>query len=196
MRNDFTPLRRQIEQFVPLTDADWAMLEPHLRIETIRKHQLFAEEGAQADQIALVLEGAFRQFYTKDGQERTTYFFFENHFLSAYVSCISRKPSLITIEALSDGQYISFSYRHLVALMDVSLTWQKFGRLVGEYVLRGLEERMAGLLMDSPEERYLALLESSRRKIIDRVPQHYVANYLGITPVSLSRIRNRIMSKH
>ena len=58
-----------------------------------------------------------------------------------------------------------------------------------------LEERMAGLLMLSPEERYLALLEGDQRHILQRVPQHYIATYLGITPVSMSRIRNRIILK-
>jgi CRP-like cAMP-binding protein len=59
----------------------------------------------------------------------------------------------------------------------------------------GLEERMAGLLMLSPEERYQQLLNSNKQKILERLPQHLVANYLGITPVSLSRIRNRIQKK-
>lgn len=55
-----------------------------------------------------------------------------------------------------------------------------------------LEERMAGLLLLSPEERYLDLLEGEQKSLLQRVSQHYIANYLGITPVSLSRIRNRV----
>jgi CRP-like cAMP-binding protein len=49
--------------------------------------------------------------------------------------------------------------------------------------------------MHSPEERYLELIQGNKIKIIERVPQHYIANYLGITPVSMSRIRNRVMKK-
>lgn len=195
MPTSFAPLRQQIERFVSLTDNDWALLEPHLRLETIRKHGYFAETGKVADKVALVLDGSFRQYYLKDGEERTTYFFFEPHLMSAYISCISRTPSLLTIEALSDSQCITFPYSRLAKIMQQSLTWQTFGRLVAEYALKGLEERMVGLLMQNPEERYVALLESNRKKILDRIPQHYIANYLGITPVSLSRIRNRIMQK-
>lgn len=73
--------------------------------------------------------------------------------------------------------------------------WERFGRLVAEYLAIGLEERMAGLLILSPEERYLELLESNKQKIVERIPQHYIANYLGITPVSLSRIRKRVIKK-
>ena len=123
----------------------------------------------------------FRQYYTKDGEEKTTYFFFENHLIGSYISCITDKPSLITIEALSSGSYISFSYSVLLELFDKSMAWQKFERLLAEYVTIGLEER------------YIDLLNSNKKKIIERIPQHYIANYLGITPVSMSRIRNRLL---
>lgn len=188
-------LRHQIEQFVALTDGDWGLLEPHLTVSTIKKHELFAEEGLVSGKVAFVIEGMFRQFYTKDGDERTTYFYFERHFLSAYISCLTGKPSLVTIEALSDSTYISFPYTVLHDLFEQHMVWQKFGRLIAEYLTVGLEERMASLLLLSPEERYLDLLEGSKKKILERVPQHYIANYLGITPVSMSRIRNRILRK-
>jgi hypothetical protein len=61
--------------------------------------------------------------------------------------------------------------------------------------MMGLEDRMVGLLTQSPEERYTALLKSNKTKILERIPQHLIANYLGITPVSLSRIRNRTSKK-
>ena len=188
-------LRHQIEQFVSLTDDDWDLLAPHLTISTLKKHALFAEEGRVSVEVGYVIDGMFRQFYTKDGEERTTYFFFENHFLSAYISCLTGKPSLITIEALSDSTYIGFPYVVLKNLFEQRMVWQKFGRLIAEYLTIGLEERMAGLLLFTPEERYLELLEGSKKKIMERVPQHYIANYLGITPVSMSRIRNRIQRK-
>ncbi|WP_332367618.1 Crp/Fnr family transcriptional regulator [Spirosoma telluris] len=188
-------LRQQVEQFVPLTDDDWNLLAPHLTTSTLKKHALFAQEGRVSREVGFVIDGMFRQFYTKDGEERTTYFFFENHFLSAYISCLTGKPSLITIEALSDSTYIGFPYAILKNLFEQRMVWQKFGRLIAEYLTIGLEERMAGLLLLSPEERYLDLLEGGKKKILERVPQHYIANYLGITPVSMSRIRNRIQKK-
>ncbi|MBO0950107.1 Crp/Fnr family transcriptional regulator [Fibrella forsythiae] len=192
---DLLTLRQQIERFTPLSEDEWAMLTPHLQVKTLQKHQLFAEEGKLANDVALVLEGSFRQFYTTDGEEKTTYFYFENHLMSAYMSCLTQQPSRMTIEALSLARYVVFPYTVLVKLFEQSLTWQKFGRLIAEYIAIGLEDRMVGLLTQSPEERYLTLLNSNKKKILDRIPQHYVANYLGITPVSLSRIRNRIMHR-
>ncbi len=193
--DSFLILRQQIERFTPLTDIEWAMLTPHLSVRTIKKHQLFVEEGKQAHEVALVLEGSFRQFYTNDGEEKTTYFYFEGHLMSGYMSCMTHTPSRLTIEALSNARYVVFPYTVLTDLFDRSITWQKFGRMIAEYIAIGLEDRMVSLLTQSPEERYMALLESNKKKILDRIPQQYIANYLGITPVSLSRIRNRIMRR-
>jgi CRP-like cAMP-binding protein len=186
-------LRNYIEKFSAITDADWELLQPHLTIKALRKNELYIAEGKRATELGFVFQGMLRQYYTKDGAEKTTYFFFENNLMGAYISCITGKPSLISIEALSEVNYISFPYKILQQIFEQSMVWQKFGRLVAEYLTIGLEERMVSLLLQSPEERYLDLLNSNKKKIIERVPQHYIANYLGITAVSMSRIRSRIL---
>ena len=169
------------------------MLEPHLEIRKLKKHENLSEEGKVASEIGFVIEGMLRHYYTKDGEEKTTYFYFENHFVTSYISCITNQPSQLTIEALSDCTLIIFPYQKMKELFEKSITWQKFGRLIAEYLAIGLEERMVGLLMLSPEERYLELIKGNKKKIIERIPQHYIANYLGVTAVSLSRIRKRVM---
>jgi CRP-like cAMP-binding protein len=186
-------LRNHIETFVKMPDDDWKLLLPHLTIINLHKNQLFIQEGKRETRIAFVLEGMLRQYYTKDGEDKTTYFYFENHLMTSYVSCITAKPSLLSIEALSNVTCLCFPYSIMLQLFDKSMAWQKFGRLVAEYLGIGLEERMVSLLLQSPEERYIDLLNSNKKKIIERIPQHYIANYLGITAVSMSRIRNRIL---
>ncbi len=185
-------LRQQIDWFVHLTEDEWTMLVPHLTIQTLKKHQCFARQGIVADQVGLVLDGMLRQFYTRDGEERTTYFFFDDQLTGAYMSCVTGRPSPVTIEALTDTTCVCFPYSVLKTLFVQYAGWQEFGRLLAEYLMVALEERVAGLLMMSPEERYRSLLDDGQKQIIQRVPQHYIANYLGITPVSLSRIRHRI----
>ncbi len=192
-QSSFIALRKHIELFTSLSEAEWNLLLPFLRVRSLPKNGLFIQEGKKANEVGFVLEGMFRQYYTKDGDEKTTYFFFENHFISAYISCITGKPSLVTIEALSTASYVSFPYKTLLELYEKSMAWQKFGRLIAEYLGIGLEERMVSLLTQSPEERYIDLLNSNKTRIIERIPQHYIANYLGITAVSMSRIRNRLM---
>ena len=184
-------LRQHITQFVPLSDEDWNLLVPHLRLAPLARHAVFAEQGRVAADVAFVLEGMFRQYYTKDGEERTSYFFFEDQLMGAYFSSLTGRPSLVTIEALSAGCCLTFPYAVLVDLFAQRMAWQQFGRQFAEYLAVGLEERMVSLLLLSPAERYQALLDSGNPNILARVPQHYIANFLGVTPVSLSRIRNR-----
>jgi CRP-like cAMP-binding protein len=185
-------LRTEIEKFVQLTDNEWGMLEPFIEIRQLKKHTLFSEVGKKSTEIGYVIEGSLRHFYLKDGEEKTTYFYFENHFVSSYISCITNQPSKLSIEALSDCELLIFPYQKMVELFEKSNSWQKFGRLIAEYIAIGLEDRMVGLLMLSPEERYLDLISGNKKKIIERIPQYYIANYLGITAVSFSRIRNRV----
>lgn len=188
----FSVLRKHIEQFIQLSDEEWQLLEPFLQEKTIKKNTFFSEEGKVCRDIGFIVSGNMRHFYTKDGEEKTTYFYFENHFVTDYISCITKKPGTISIEALTNVDMIYFPFEKLQACYQQSHTWEKFGRLIAEYLAIGLEERMTGLLMLSPEERYHQLLNSNKQKIIERIPQHLIANYLGITAVSLSRIRNRI----
>ncbi len=190
--HDWQLLKTQILRFVPMTGEEVQLLYPGLKELQLEKGGCFAEEGRKASLIGFVLEGNIRQFYTRNGEEKTTYFFFENHFVTAYVSCLTGAPSLLTIEALTPCRLLVFDYQDLLLLYAQSPAWQAFGRRIAEYALIGLEERMTGLLMLSAEERYEQLLRSGKDKIMERIPQHYIANYLGITPVSLSRIRNRV----
>lgn len=184
-----------IARFIPLSAQEQALLLPHLEVRRLSRHELFATEGKVADEVGFVLEGDMRHYYTRDGEQKTTYFYFEQHFVSSYISCMTGKPSLLTIEALTGCRLLVFPYRVLLQLFDQSPAWERFGRLLAEYLAIGLEERMSDLLLLSPEERYLQLLQGNKQKIITRIPQHYIASYLGITPVSLSRIRNRLMKK-
>ncbi len=188
-------LRKQVEVFTEMPDEAWCMIEPYLRERTVKKGDFLVKEGEKGKEVGFLTDGAMRQYYTKDGEEKTTYFFFERAFVAAYISCITGKPSLLSIDALADTSLIVFPYSRLRELFAQSIYWERFGRVIAEWAMMGLEERMVGLLTESAEERYLALLGSNKTKILERVPQHLVANYLGITPVSLSRIRNKAARK-
>jgi CRP-like cAMP-binding protein len=195
MTDSYQALRRHIEQFTVITDADWDLLEPHLRIRQIKKHDCMIREGSIGREVGYIVSGELRHYYTHKDEEKTTYFYFENMLVAPYISCITQQPSLLTIEALSDTELVVFPYSILAGLFAQSMGWNTFGRVLAEYLSIGLEDRMVGLLNLSPEERYMQLLHSNKKRILERIPQHLIANYLGITPVSLSRIRNRVLKK-
>ena len=188
------PLRAYLHRFVPtLTDAEWAPLEAALRPCHLARGAHFVAAGQRRPEVALLLHGACRLYYPRpDGEERTTFFFFENHLLADYPGCLTGQPSQFSIQALTDCELVVFDYAVLRRLYDEWPVYERFGRLVAEYLLLGTDARLVEQLTLSPEERYRALLGSGKTKIMERIPQHLVANYLGITPVSLSRIRGRV----
>lgn len=195
MNSVTSPFKAAINRLSPMPDADWKLMEPFVTERLLAKGSYFVREGEKAKEVGLILEGAMRHFYTCDGEEKTTYFYFENAFVSSYISCITGLPSQLSIEALSDTRLLTAPYARIAELFTTNIHWERFGRKVAEWAMIGLEERMVGLLTQSPEERYTTLLNSNKTKIIERIPQHLIANYLGITPVSLSRIRNRVQKK-
>ncbi|WP_375417043.1 Crp/Fnr family transcriptional regulator [uncultured Hymenobacter sp.] len=188
------PLRAYLLRFVPeLTAADWQPFAEALRSRHLARGEHFVQAGEYRPELALLLSGACRLYYPRpDGEERTTYFFFENHLLADYSGCLTGRPSQLSIQALTDTELTVFDYAVLRRLYDKRPVYERFGRLVAEYHLLGTDARLVEQLLLSPEERYRALLTSGKTKILERIPQHLVANYLGITPVSLSRIRARV----
>ena len=187
-------LRQYLKRFVDLTDPEWQALQEHLVARTVVKKGFIIQKGQTATDIGFLLSGSCRIFYQKEGEEKTTYFCFENNLVAAYLSCLTGQPSTLSIQALEDCEFLFFKYDTLTALYQQFPVYQIFGRKLAEYLFAGLDIRLAELLTLSPEERYLNFINTpTKRKILERIPQQYIASYLGITPVSLSRIRRRII---
>ncbi len=116
-------------------------------------------------------------------------------FAGAYDSFISRKPSKLSIETLEDCQVLTLSYKSLQELYDVFPKMNVFFRKSIEERFVVLHDLFTSYLLNSPEERYIHLLKE-RHELLTRVPQHQIASFIGVTPVSLSRIRNRVAKKN
>lgn len=181
-------------QMVNLTNEAWNDMQQRLTYHTYKKREVFIHEGKVCSQIGFVTKGAFRLYKVIDGVEVTTYFSFENNWISAYTSFLQQAPSYITIEAIEESEVLILSYDDLQYLYQQHLVFERFGRLIAEYLVICLDERLHSLLLKTPEERYIKTLRDNSL-YFERVPQHYIASYLGIAPESLSRIRKRIMHK-
>ncbi len=187
--------RQYFERYVLLTDGEWLALSQYLTIDALKKKRFYVEAGKVCDHIGLVVKGSVRYYHVKDGEEITGYFSFEDEMLSSYKSFLTRTPAANCIQALEDSVIVNLSYKNLKeACMNELLGFkmERFGRLTAEHYLICYEERITSFITQSPEERYSDLLQTGGEALY-RIPQHYIANYLGITPVSLSRIRRRIM---
>lgn len=188
--------RKHLENFVEFTNDEWIIFAEHLGIRSIKKRKQFISPGKVCNEVGFILRGSFRFFFVKDGIEISNYFSFQNEFISSYRSFLKQEASLISIEAMEDSLLIYFSRASLQELLKdkkVALKMERFGRTIAEYLICCYEERVVSFVTQTPEERYRILLENGN-DLLQRIPQHYIANYLGITPVSLSRIRKRIFS--
>jgi CRP-like cAMP-binding protein len=187
--------RDQLKKYVDFNEAEWILFTQHLSFVNLKKKHYFAEPGKVCDKVAFIVTGNIRYFYIKDGQDITSYFSFENEFASSYKSYLTGLPGFTYIQALEDTKLITFTRRDMDQMLAnpmLAYKMERFGRLIAEHYLCCYEDRVASFITQTPEERYLHLLNTGR-EILQRMPQHYIANYLGITPVSLSRIRKRIL---
>ncbi|NJM24198.1 MAG: Crp/Fnr family transcriptional regulator [Bacteroidia bacterium] len=118
--------------------------------------------------------------------------FFEHEYATDYKSFLSRQPGIGNIQAMEDAEVLQLNYNNMQRLYNQIPAWQKYGRLVAEAIFLQAEDRAKELLLSTPEDMYLRLVHE-QSQILDRVPQHLIASYLGIKPESLSRIRKRVM---
>lgn len=86
-------LYRAMTKHCALPTSEFERLQPHISEIKLARHQHFAEYGKRAQHTSFLLVGAMRDYYTIDGVEKTTYFYFEDHFVAAYISCITQTPS-------------------------------------------------------------------------------------------------------
>ncbi len=187
--------REHLERYIVFNEAEWIVFMQHLTFRTLKKKRYFAEPGIVCKDIGFIVKGAVRYYHIKEGEEITGYFSFENEFVSSYKSYLTQSPSLTYIQALEDTELVGISHKDMQLMLNnpmLAYKMERFGRLVAEHYLICYEDRVSSFITKTPEERYLDLLNTGR-DILQRMPQHYIAHYLGITPVSLSRIRRRIL---
>ena len=163
---------------------------PHEIVQLPAK-AILLEAGNVATDIFLVRTGCLRSWFNADGKDVTLQFFMPGHPVASFESLINSAPSEYSIETILPTE---------VAIVN-GLEFKSWVESHPEYHLQGIHFAMERLssyqklflsrIKDTPQERYESLLKE-HPEIIAQIPQHYIASYLGITPVSLSRIRSRL----
>ncbi len=188
----FKNLYEYIQPFVSFTESEKQILESAFTFRQVPKKFKLAEEGKIAKELYFILNGLVRLYYTKDGEEITGYIFKENLFASSYDSFLRQVPSIQTLETLEECDLLVISYKRLQQLYDELHKMHIVARKVAEQRFINAQLMLSSFILDSPEERYRKF-EQQHGDLLLRVPHHIIASYLGITPVSLSRIRKRLM---
>ena len=177
-----------LEEIQPLTPEAREAILLLCSLIPISKNQNLQEIGQKCRTIYFVKEGLARIYYLKDGIEVTEYFAFENDLIIRAESLFTGKPSLKAIQALEDTVFIGIPADQLFALFDVFPETERLFRKIIEQAYVATVNRMEAIQFHSAEERYAQLL-AENPKLIQQIPLKYIASYLGITQVSLSRIR-------
>ncbi|MFD1417547.1 Crp/Fnr family transcriptional regulator [Companilactobacillus keshanensis] len=175
---------------LPDIEKNWDKLEKFFVKSNFEKGSILLDEGDIATEIYIVISGALRLWHNDDGRDITMQFFFENQMVSSFESFYLGEPSGFSIESIENTEVLMLSkknfdlIRRLYPSIEPDVT-----SLICE---RFIEYRniFFSQIQYSPEERYREL-EKNEPEILERVPLHFVASFLGITPVSLSRIRKR-----
>lgn len=188
---DITGIKNFIGRFMQMSDADFDLLASKLVKRNIPKGGLLLEAGQPCNYIVFINKGHFRTYCIINDEEVTYNFFFEGNFFSDYASFVSRESSIEYHQALVDCEVLLLNYADTQELYQRIPAWEKFGRLMAEYILVRIVQRNKSMLFLSPEDQYLNLMKE-RPKVLANIPQHYIASYLGIKPESLSRIRKRL----
>ena len=170
--------------------SHWDKLKPFFKPLEVPAKTILLQEGEISKTMFFVEKGSLRTWVNNDGKEITTQFFFEGGRVSSFESFRTKQPSLYSIESIEpsvlytisqqDFQYVLENSPELEAEMQEHL----FKRLLHS------QRTFYSYIKNNPQQRYKELIEEYPH-IIQRIPQHYIASYLGITSVSLSRIRNR-----
>lgn len=183
-----TTLFQYFSKINPLSkDAENAIAEISSIIH-IKKNKDLQPIGHTCKTIYFIKKGVARIYYFKDGIDITESFFFENSIIARVESLFTGKPSRKAIQVLEDAEIIAINATQLFKLYDSFPEIERLFRKIFEAAYVETVNRIEGIQFHTAEERYKALL-SEAPNVLMRVPLKYVASYLGITQVSLSRIR-------
>ncbi len=185
-------LRDRLGSLAPISEKTWKTIVALGTRTFLAKGASFSQPGAPATHFAVVLSGLLRHFYLDpNGKESIKAFRGPMEVSGPYAEIIQRRPSRTFIEALTNAELFVFEVAEVDAAAETSLELQRLVRRFVEVQFVAKEQREYEFLLLSAEERYRQFCERLP-ELLQHIPQHQIASYIGITPVALSRIRGRI----
>lgn len=191
MKNEF---RAFISNFPFLNQEETDIIVENTVLVEFKKGDILLREGSIAKECFAIIRGCVREYYIKEGLDKTTAFFIEGQPVNSFSSYTNQVPSKHFLECVEDC-LLTVGNQSLIDEMCERIP--RLTEFISNEVQKDagkLQERMASFMTSSPEERFLDLMENTPN-LMNRVPQHQIASYLGVTPESLSRIKKRAYTK-
>ena len=181
-----------LSTLAPITEEDGRALRPSITLRELPKGACYIRPGERGEMLAFVQRGLFRFFYSDEhGRDYTSWFAGENSFIPTFTMLALGRPSRFSIEALEPSILLEFPFKALEELETRSPGAREITRRYMLSALAGKELREASLILDDAETRYLSFLRDFPN-LEGRLKLHHIASYLGMSPVSLSRIRKKL----
>lgn len=180
---------------VPLTEEDQELIKNYLTVKKLRKRQYLLQEGDVCKVVAFVEKGALRLYrVNEDGTEHIVQFALDGWFITDLYSFLTNEPSTYNIDAIEDSELVLISRPASDELRKLSAKYQEFIFQATSEAYIQLERRITSTISLGLEERYKDLI-ANFPTITQRVPQHMIASYMGLTAETISRVRKRISTK-
>ena len=180
-----------------LDDSKWNEYTSYFQRLEVPAKTILLEEGEISKKLFIIEKGSIRVWFNNNGKDLTTQFFFENQSVSSIESFMKKLPSPVVIETIepcvlwwiqkSDLDNIVEEIKEIPELRDrfINMLFERTFDYIKHFV---------SFIKDSPTQRYLNLIQE-RPQVVQRVPQHYIASYLGVSTVHLSRIKSQLLHK-
>jgi CRP/FNR family transcriptional regulator, anaerobic regulatory protein len=188
-------LKKHIDTISLLSSEAWEDLVNIVRISEMKDEEFLFKEGARATDEVFLVRGILRGFYRSyDGREVNVAFYTENNVLPPHYFRTKNMISQLNIQALSDAIVAVFNTDQFSALRYKHENLMRYGNVIVERELEFKTQREIVLLTEHAEERYKTF-RIMYPGLENHISQYHIASYLGITPVSLSRIRKSLVKK-
>lgn len=191
----FDGIRNNIQRHIQLTQEEFNYFSTLLQVKRLRKKQFLLEEGSVCRYECFVNSGCLRMYKLNDrGQEHIIQFAIADWWIGDQFSFITGEPSDYFIDALEDSEILLIEKSGLEQLYQKVPKFERFFRIAFQNSYVALQRRILSGLSQTAEEKYLDFI-NRYPDLEQKLPQHQVASYLGITPESLSRIRKQLSGK-
>lgn len=189
-------IKESVATIISLTDDEWAQFFELTELKILKKNSYFLKEGQVCESVAYVNDGLLIYYKSlESGEEVTTDFAFAGDWVTDNHSRLNHSPSFINIKTIEDTSLLIIKNKDLDDLFNNIPKFERLGRILIEQAFIKIAQLSIDLQVLSASERYTRLLDQ-HPELFKKIPLHHIANYLGIAPKSLSRIRKELLKKY
>lgn len=188
----FEQINAQVSKLASFTLEELAIFNQLLEYKSVPKKTVLLQEGEICKFEAFIIKGCIRTYYiNENGFEVTLQFGIENWWVSDMASFHEQTPSKVCIETLEDSEILILQKATKEELLQKIPQFERVFRIMVQRNLCATQNRLIGSISKTAQEKYLEFLEKYPT-ISQRVAQHYIASYLGISAEFLSKVRAKL----